>query len=84
MAYETRDNSGRLFKNEEKKTDKHPDYSGEALVDGQTYFMDAWLKTADSGRRWMSFSFKPKQQATQKPASQPSKSLAQMDDDVPF
>lgn len=50
MAYETRDNSGRLFKNEDKKSDKHPDYSGDALIDGQAYFMDAWLKTVDPVR----------------------------------
>lgn len=62
--YQTRDNSGSLFKNEEKKTDNHPDYSGTALVGGVEMFMDAWIKTSDSGRRWMSFSFKPKEKPT--------------------
>lgn len=61
--YETRDNTGRLFKVEDdKKRDRGPDYSGTALIDGREYFMDAWLKTAESGRKWMSFSFKAKQQ----------------------
>jgi hypothetical protein len=83
MAYETRDNSGRLFKNEEKK-ERGPDYSGDCLVNGVPMYMDAWLKTAESGRKWMSFSFKAKQQrqaAPQKPASKP---LAEMDDDIPW
>ncbi len=62
MAYETRDNSGRLFKNEEKKNERGPDYSGDCTINGEAFYMDAWLKTADSGRKWMSFSFKPKQQ----------------------
>jgi hypothetical protein len=62
MAYETKPNTGSLFKNEgERKRENGPDYSGTCLVDGTEYFMDAWLKSAESGRKWMSFSFKPKQ-----------------------
>ena len=65
--YQQRDNSGALFKNEEKRSENGPDYSGSCVIDGADYFFDAWLKTADSGRRWMSFSFKrkDKQSATQ-------------------
>lgn len=63
MTYEQRDNSGRLFKVEEdKKRDRGPDYSGTAMINGAEYYMDAWIKTAESGRKWMSFSFKQKQQ----------------------
>lgn len=61
MSYQQRDNSGSLFRNERKEKDTHADYRGECLIDGQAYYMDAWLKTAESGRKWMSFSFKPKQ-----------------------
>lgn len=86
--YQTRDLSGSLFKNENKKTDNHPDYSGEALIDGQAYFMDAWLKTADSGRRWMSFSFKPKQRQEQQerpaPRPAPRQPKSDFDEDPPF
>lgn len=72
MAYETRDNTGRLFKNEDKKNERGPDYSGEALIEGQAFYMDGWLKTAESGRKWMSFSFKPKQQRQpERPAAKP-------------
>lgn len=81
MKYEQRDNSGSLFKNTEKQSDKHPDYSGTAMIDGQEFFMDAWLKTSDSGRKWMSFSFKPKTKQ-QKPSKAPAKAPA--DDDVPW
>lgn len=71
--YQQRDYTGSLFKNEEKKTESHPDYSGTALVGGVEMFMDAWIKTADSGRKWMSFSFKPKekQSAPQRASSAP-------------
>ena len=84
MAYETRDNSGRLFKNEDKKSDKHPDYSGDALIDGQAYFMDAWLKTAESGRRWMSCSFKPKQQKQQSAPQKQQRRSRDEDDSIPL
>ena len=55
--------------------------------------MDAWLKSAESGRKWMSFSFKPKQkQAASKPQApqrthaqmKRGQSLEQMEDDIPF
>jgi hypothetical protein len=59
--YEMKDGTGSLFKNERKEKDTHADYRGECLVDGVAYYMDAWLKTAESGRKWMSFSFKPKE-----------------------
>lgn len=67
-GYETRDMTGKLFKNERKAKESQPDYTGECVIDGQAHYMDAWLKTSDTGRRWMSFSFKPKagpQQAVQ-------------------
>lgn len=88
MAYETKDNSGRLFKNEEKKNERGPDYSGTCLINGEEMFMDAWIKTAESGRKWMSFSFKPKQQkqqsAPQKQQKPSNKQLSDMDDDIPW
>lgn len=81
--YETRDNTGRLFKVEDdKKRDRGPDYSGTALIDGQEYFMDAWLKTAESGRKWMSFSFKAKQQQQRKP--EPARQRREEFEEPPF
>ena len=84
MAYETKDNSGRLFKNEEKKNERGPDYSGTCLINGEERFMDAWLKTAESGRKWMSFSFKPKQQRPAPQKQQKPQSRSRDDDSIPF
>ena len=82
MAYQQRDNSGQLFKNGKKEKDTHPDYRGEALIDGVAYYMDAWLKTAESGRRWMSFSFKPKQAPQQQSPAAPKPTHGQQQEAI--
>lgn len=66
-------NNGSLFKNQKEK-ENHPDYSGEANVNGVLYFMDAWIKEGAKGK-WMSFAFKKKKD--QEGADQPI-------DDVPL
>jgi uncharacterized protein (DUF736 family) len=83
MAYEQKDNSGSLFKNDKKETDNHPDYTGSALVGGQEVWMSAWLKTASNGKKFMSFSFKPKDQQAAKPVAK-SAPAPEIDEDMPF
>tara|TARA_Y100000310_G_scaffold67563_1_gene62879 strand:- start:407 stop:691 length:285 start_codon:yes stop_codon:yes gene_type:complete len=52
-------NSGALFK-EEKKSDKHPDYKGSCLVEGEVMYIAAWVNTPkDGGNKYMSLSFTP-------------------------
>ena len=54
--------TGVLFKNEKKKTDKHPDYEGKATVDGKDYWISAWIKVGkESGNKFMSLAFKIKE-----------------------
>ncbi len=85
MSYEQRDNSGSLFRNETKTNERGPDYSGTCMVDGVEHFFDGWLKTADSGKKWMSFSFKRKEKQPQAPAAparqQPPQRGHRYDDD---
>ena len=75
-------NSGALFRNERKETDKHPDYRGEINVDGTDYWISAWLKTSGKGTKFMSLAVTPKEDKPSKPA----KPQKQMDDDqdIPF
>lgn len=60
MSFEQRDNSGSMFANDRKTTDKHPDRSGTAMIGGVEYFIDGWLKRTKDGKPWLSLSFKRK------------------------
>lgn len=63
MAYEQKDNSGSLFKNDRKETDSHPDYKGSALLGGVDHWLDAWINTDRNGNKYMALKFKPKDSA---------------------
>ena len=81
MAYEIRELSGSLFKNEKKTEEKHPQMQGSCLIEGIEYWVSAWTKEGTKGR-WQSLSFKRKDA---KPDAKPAPaSIEQMDDDIPF
>lgn len=74
------DNSGALFKNDEK-TEDNPnwaDYRGSLTVDGTEYWLSAWIKEGKSGK-FMSLSVKPKEGKT--PAR---RGRTDADEDIPF
>ena len=45
-----KDNSGALFKEEEKKSEKHPDYKGNCLVNGERMYIAAWINESQGSR----------------------------------
>ena len=68
MAYETKDNSGSLFKNNRKEKESHPDYNGQARIEGHDYWISAWLKEGN-GKKFFSFAFKRKDGTADRPQS---------------
>lgn len=56
MAYEQKNNSGSLFRNDKKQTEKQPDYNGTVRVDGKDYKLAAWIKESKSGQKYFSLS----------------------------
>lgn len=78
---ERRDNSGTMGRNSRKEKDTHPDFDGEAIIDGKPYWVNAWVKEGRNGK-FFSMSFKPKQKPNQPRREDP----IQRDDDdrIPF
>ena len=65
MDENQRNNSGVLFKNDKKDTDKHPHYKGNITVDGKDYWLSAWVKDGKSGK-FMGLAVSPKEPAPKK------------------
>jgi hypothetical protein len=90
MAFETKPSHGALFKNERKQQDSHPDYRGDVVTpDGVKYELAAWLKTSNSGKKFMSLKLSVPREAvegTREPPRQQARGQGPLglDDDIPF
>jgi uncharacterized protein (DUF736 family) len=91
MAYETKDNTGSLFKNKRKEKETHPDYNGSCRIDGTDLWISAWLKEKQDGEKYFSFAFKRKDGTAERPAEFVAKAKEvfpgaqiDLDDSVPF
>ena len=71
MAYEMKEGSGSLFKNNKKTTDNHPDFTGSIMLNGKEHWFNAWVKESPKAGKFFSVSvgkvkepvgFKPKGQ----------------------
>ena len=69
MAYEHRENSGNLFKNDKKTTENHSDYRGDGLINGKQVWISAWVKEGAKGK-YMSLSFTDKEAVQQQGIAQ--------------
>ena len=77
---QTRDNSGVLFANDKKETEKHPHYKGNITVDGKDYWLSAWVKEGKSGK-FMGLAVSPKEEYQPKQAP---KKASFDESDLPF
>lgn len=77
------DNSGALFRNDRKETDKQPDYTGEAKIEGVEYRLSAWLNESKNGKKYMGLKMTPKDDmpGQQAPSPEPAQDL---ESDLPF
>lgn len=79
-----KDMSGSLAKNDRKEQENHPDIKGSCMIDGTEYWISGWAKENERGK-WYSLSFKAKEAAQPQPTkAAPKKSVADIDDDLPF
>lgn len=85
MAYEQKEMSGSLFKNDKREKDTHPNATGSCLIDGVDYWISAWTKKDKNGNPWQSLAFKKKDGAQTQASIAKAKAPAdEMDDDIPF
>ena len=73
--------TGVLFKNDKKTTDKHPVYKGQCMVNGQEFWMSAWINEHPEKGKYMSLKFEAKEQR-----AAPRSGARRTDDgeDIPF
>jgi len=77
-----KDNSGVLFKSDNRDNERAPHYKGSITVDGRDYWISAWIKEGKSGK-FMGLAVSPKdQQAPQK--AKPKGSGFDDFEDAPF
>lgn len=83
MAYEQKELSGALFRNDKGDNPKRPDYKGSATIDGVCYWMDAWVKDGSNGK-FLSVAFKVKESKPESAPETNETNAADKDDDLPF
>lgn len=70
MNNETKDLTGRLFRNNEKNTPKSPDYGGTITINGTEFRLSGWIKDGPKGK-FLSLAAQPKQSARGRDADMP-------------
>ena len=84
MAYEKRDLSGTLFKNDRKEQATHADMRGDVRIDGKDYWISGWWKQGRSGD-FLSIALKPKDGTADRPAPPKTEQRSLNDmDEIPF
>jgi hypothetical protein len=63
-------NSGVLFRNDNKQSDKHADYRGEVNAAGVDYWLNGYVRTSNKGVKFIAFKLMPKQQEAAAGASE--------------
>ena len=84
---EQRNNTGAIFKNDNKKAENHPDYKGKVLVNGKEMEIALWLKTSAKGVKFFSASFSEpyiKPDEPQIKNNEPQYKVLDTNDDLPF
>lgn len=84
---ENKNNSGALFRNDKRETEKHPEYTGKITIEGVEYYLSAWVNEMRNGQKYFAIKATPKATApATTTTAQPSQTTTVADpvDDLPF
>lgn len=84
MAFEMKENSGSLFKNDKRMGESHPNAKGTALIYGVEYWVSAWTKKDKNGNPWQSLAFTPKVADEKQHESRKEHISSPDEGDIPF
>lgn len=86
MAFEQRDLQGSLFKNKRRTKSTHPEYTGQAKLDGVEYWVSAWINEKQDGEKYFSIAFTAKDDngGGGGGKGRENTNYGDMDDDIPF
>ena len=70
---ESKDMSGVLFPVENKQSDKHPNLTGNVVINNEKFYLSAWTNTSKNGKKYISLK-----------ANAEQKKQEPQNDDIPF
>jgi hypothetical protein len=80
MAFEIKPNTGSIFRCPEKEKETDRDYSGQANIGGELFWVSGYVKTSKNGKKYLDLRYKP--QAEKVDRSRPLRD--DLDDAIPF
>ena len=84
MGYVTKPDTGSLFKNDKKESEKHPNAKGSALIGGVEYWIAAWTYETKDGEKYQSMKFERKDAKQGQPQRPKPKVDDEIANDVPW
>lgn len=73
---EQKDNTGVLFANDKKNSDRDPDGKGSATIGGIEYWVSSWVNRSKSGHAYKTLRFTPKNQPQSRQSPRPAPAAA--------
>lgn len=88
--YELKDDRGNLFRNDKKKNENSPDWSGKIRMNSQDFYLSAWEKKTKKGETFFSVSLgkmvpaQPTQHSIDKGNAYMPNDRKDLDEEIPF
>lgn len=73
--YQTKENSGFIFKNDRKEKETHPGYTGTINVAGKDWQISLWVKEGKKGKYFSASIKEPYQKEATKTFTKPTEDL---------